>query len=424
MSITQEEAEKRSLAVGFILIGKYINSKTKTEFQCPICKKIFNTATPNSIWCHTPKSCGHCNDPKINDNFGKLTIIKIIPNKSNGCSVEAKCQCGNIWTGQICKLKTGNTKSCGHCTDPKVGDKYNLFTIIKVCPTYNGGCQVDAQCQCGNIRSDNGYDIVNGKLKSCGKCGYQQKTISKTKRKDFTGQRFNSINILKPLYSNKNQKLFWQCKCDCGNVFQTIDFQKNKTCGHCNDPNIGDKFGRLTITTVIPSKNGNCSVVAQCACGKEWRGVASVIKKIKSCGNCLLMINGQNTSYKSLSLKHMLPLEAQHNFKYGKPNLKNHLRKSIDWAFIYQGKKVALEYDEWVWHGHKIIEDEKRYNDLVKSGWCVIRIRTHRYIPTQQQINQALELIRSGYKKISITLKGWGKGRTIADERKGKTTCL
>jgi len=87
-------------------------------------------------------------------------------------------------------------------------------------------------------------------------------------------------------------------------------------------------------------------------------------------------------------------------------------------VFTYQGVKIAVEYDEWYYHGHKIAEDEKRYHKLVRDGWKIIVIRAHRNIPTKQQIDSAIAKIISGAKRVTIKLPKWGVGTTLADRHK------
>ena len=299
LRFTQKEAEQKSLDVGIKMVGMYINSHKHTKFKCPKCNNIFN-ATPHTIWTNHTKSCGRCYNPNLKEKFGSLTIIKVIPNSygGGGCRVEAKCKCGNVWKGEFKCLKTGNTKSCGHC----------------------------------------------------------------------------------------------------------------------NDPSIGNKFGKLTVIKVIPSMNG-CNIQTVCECGRTWQGYARSLKdgRRQSCGNCKTKVNGQTTSIKSLSLEKLLPYYAQHNVRF-----KKNSTQCIDWVFTYNGKNnklypIALEYDEWFWHGHKQKQDKKRYQSLVRKGWRVIQIRASYNTFTQEQINSALQKIENGRKKVTITLNGWGKGPTIAD---------
>lgn len=61
IKFTQEEAEQKSLDIGAILIGQYINTDTKTKFKCPLCNQIFKR-TPHDLWSTKLilcKKCGH-----------------------------------------------------------------------------------------------------------------------------------------------------------------------------------------------------------------------------------------------------------------------------------------------------------------------------------------------------------------------------
>jgi len=58
-TLTQKQAEQKSIAVGIKLIGKYVKNDIKTEFECPFCKKSF-LCRPNSIFRKNTLSCG-CN---------------------------------------------------------------------------------------------------------------------------------------------------------------------------------------------------------------------------------------------------------------------------------------------------------------------------------------------------------------------------
>jgi len=382
--LTQEEAEQRSLAVGVRMIGKYVNNRTKIDFECPFCYKIFRVK-PEWVWSSSFKSCGHCYDPKIREIYGQLTVIKIFPSKSHGCKVEVKCKCGNICCYKARILKSGNTKSCGKCgygggitsmlsRKNITGKRFGQLVAIKPLYSKNShghkGWIWECKCDCGKYCNVALSSLTSGHTKSCVKCGYKENITSTRCRKDISGKRFGQLVAIKPLYSKNShghKGWIWECKCDCGRV--------------------------------------------------STKGVHELCSmNTKSCGNCNNIKNGVKTSYKSLSLSQFLPISAQHNYKWGTPSCKN-TYKTVDWAFVYKGEKVALEYDEWYWHGYKIKQDEKRYSELAKLGWYVIRVRAHNNIPSQSQIDKALQLVEQGHKKVSITLKGWGKGKTFADRK-------
>lgn len=119
--LVQEEIGKRFQEKGWKLKGEYINSTTKVLTICSCGKS--KLIKPRNIIYNSIKTCGHCNDPKLGDKFGALTVIKIIPYKSCGCKAECECVCGNIWIGHARSLRDGNTKSCGCIRYTQIAEK-------------------------------------------------------------------------------------------------------------------------------------------------------------------------------------------------------------------------------------------------------------------------------------------------------------
>lgn len=405
--LTQIEAEQKSSNLGVKLVGQYINSYTKTKFLCPKCNRIFNTR-PSHIWssktktcshCHIPnigfknnkltiidiiygkytkiiikaicecgkiwegkpseflkyKTCSKCNKIKIGDKIKNFTIIKIITNSR----VEAKCKCGNIWTGEISNIRIGTTKSCGKCTIPKIGDIFGKLTVIEVYPSKSHGGKVDAICICGNIWHGKIAHLLSGNTKSC---GCSTKEFQRGLRNDLSGKTFGDIEVIKfSHYStdkNKNRKPWYLCKCICGNY------------------------------SVISGSN---------------------IKHQNRCGKCRKKRNGQTVSQKQLNLYKLLNNKGIINYKI---YLSSH-PSYIDIAFVLNKNKIAVEYDEWVWHGSKQKRDLYRMNKLIRKNWKVLRIKAHNNLPKQEELDKAIyELAYTNRKQYTITLNGWGKGKT------------
>jgi len=151
---------------GIKRIGYNSSGRILWLWQCDCGKTI--TTTQNNVYCKSVKTCGHCEDPQIGDKVGKFTIVEIYPSKSHGCKVAAICECGRAWKGQYCYLIKGHrTRSCGHCKDPKIGDRFGSFTIIKTIPLKPSGCNVVARCDCGTIYKGSVKTLRAGQ-KSCG----------------------------------------------------------------------------------------------------------------------------------------------------------------------------------------------------------------------------------------------------------------
>lgn len=249
--ITQKEVEQKFKEKGFKLIGKYVKSKQKVETKCN-CGRIFYVR-PNSIFKGNTKTCGHCNDPKIGDKFNKLTITKIIPSLTNGCSIECLCDCGNIWKGRSGLVISGNNKSCGHCNDPKVGDKFGRLTIIKVIPNLKGGngCRIECICDCGNKWKGSIYYLISGRVKSC-KCllleKNKERAIQKSIPQNYTESLYGKFpKIAKEWDYKKNypltpdkikygskKKVWWICQiCDYKWCASICSRSRNRGCPHC-----------------------------------------------------------------------------------------------------------------------------------------------------------------------------------------------
>jgi very-short-patch-repair endonuclease len=72
---------------------------------------------------------------------------------------------------------------------------------------------------------------------------------------------------------------------------------------------------------------------------------------------------------------------------------------------------VAIEYDAWFWHGHKVQEDYCRALELVNLGWRVLSIKTSKLLPTLDQLQESIaQLDQHPY--IELVLDDWGIGRT------------
>lgn len=96
-------------------------------------------------------------------------------------------------------------------TKVKIGNKYNMLTVISQLPSYKGLSVWECLCDCGNKCSVYGTYLTNEHTKSCG-C---------LKVNDLTGQQFGMLTVTgKASYKIRGTKkrTAYTCKCDCGNV--------------------------------------------------------------------------------------------------------------------------------------------------------------------------------------------------------------
>lgn len=109
---------------------------------------------------------------QVGQKFGKLTIVRFIPNplKKSGGSFECMCDCGKIVTLNRCKIVGGYNKSCGCLsfkTIDNVGLKFNKLTIQSVFRK-NKKTYANCLCDCGKLSIAIHNSVTSGRTKSCG----------------------------------------------------------------------------------------------------------------------------------------------------------------------------------------------------------------------------------------------------------------
>lgn len=313
------------------------------------------------------------------------------------------------------KLTYEQAKSKDPINGPYLYLKYN-----------NSNTLTQYKCKCGKIFKTRPSDVWLGKTTSCG-CQHYNNTGRSAHIKN---RKFGRLIALEYIKSDYKKQHIWKCICDCGNIVEVratyLLTGETRSCGCLlkesarkpKPPNgtklIGKKINCLTIIELTnrQTKHGGYLWKCRCDCGQITyypTGIINGKKAPYSCGNCNLKINGRQTSIKSLLLKQYLPIGAIHNYQYSKYNL--------DWVFVYNGKKVVVEYDEWFWHGHKLEKDNEKIRFLLKNNWYIIKILASSNSPSKAQIVLALQLIISGLQYTEIILPNWGIGDTIQDRK-------
>lgn len=165
------------------------------------------------------------------------------------------------------------------------GIKDSKLTVIKRAEDYidphgNIRYQWLCKCDCGNETIVLGTMLRSGRTKTCGHCGHS--VIEGTKTRDLTGLQFGELTVIEQAEDGKTsdgyKKTRWKCKCSCGN--DTIVDAHNllightKTCGHCGYDLVegtrqidltGKKFGRLEVVERVGKAKWRCI----CECGNE-----------------------------------------------------------------------------------------------------------------------------------------------------------
>ena len=78
----------------------------------------------------------------------------------------------------------------------------------------------------------------------------------------------------------------------------------------------------------------------------------------------------------------------------------------LDVALIKNNLKIDVEYDGSYWH--KDFQKDRRRDEFLKSqGFKILRIRSGHLLPTQEQIEQAIEQLKGDKNFVQITLEDW-----------------
>ena len=167
-------------------------------------------------------------DDKLNQKYGKLTIIKrvedyISPNGVHAKQYLCKCECGNTRITRLNYLSIGRVYACSNCqqeakslkmTKDLKGKRFGRWTVLNK-NLSRKGVYWNCVCDCGKTGIVRGTALLSGGSLSC---GCLNKEINRKRNlKDLTGQRFGRLVAIKIVSrDDKNRKPKWLCKCDCG----------------------------------------------------------------------------------------------------------------------------------------------------------------------------------------------------------------
>ncbi|WP_147568160.1 transcriptional regulator [Christensenella intestinihominis] len=135
------------------------------------------------------------------------------------------------------------------------------------------------RCDCGNETIVNTKWLSRGTVTNCG-CIPKKTAKNGQRAENLKGRRFGKLTVLTRA-ENKNGKVCWLCRCDCGRekIYTARDLKAGqKSCGcirGLNDKKYkdisGHKFGRLLAleATKHRDKKGSVKWKCICDCGKK-----------------------------------------------------------------------------------------------------------------------------------------------------------
>lgn len=111
------------------------------------------------------------------------------------------------------------------------------------------------RCDCGKIKSVDGYSLRSGASKSCG-CR-QKEIVSKINEKNLIGQRFGKLVVISKTKERKFGYIIWECQCDCGRIHyvtsNNLTMGQVKSCGQCGYSH--NSIGQEKIKTILIENN-------------------------------------------------------------------------------------------------------------------------------------------------------------------------
>ena len=236
---------------GHLLIEEMIygEGRTKCKCLCDCGKEIVKDVNDVIKKKRFPSNCGcekvankaiqgeeHRAESLVGQKYGHLTVVDMKygygNNKKTICV--CKCDCGETCLKAPRDLKKAATPpNCGCMMEyyrkqyslkrreDVTGQRFGRLTVLEMIFETGKNSRARCQCDCGNIVIVNTCAIKRGSTQSCG-CYHKDRT-SECSRKDNTG--FISeygVELIEPLYVNKQQAIVWKCKCRCGNIFEAI----------------------------------------------------------------------------------------------------------------------------------------------------------------------------------------------------------
>lgn len=148
------------------------------------------------------------------------------------------------------------------------GQKFNHLTVIKLSDVVKSNRRAwECKCDCGNTTYATSTELTKGEKKSCGCLGGV--------RFDLTGQKFNSLTVIKLSDVKRCGSYAWECVCDCGNITYALSNELTqgikKSCGCLKSEKndlVGKKFGNLVVIGLSDERISDVKTwKCRCKCG-------------------------------------------------------------------------------------------------------------------------------------------------------------
>ena len=335
--------------------------------------------------------------------------------------------CGHEWQASI--ADRNNERGCPYCSSKKVLKGYNdLQTVNPTLATEwnyeknnglkpedvmpNSGQKVwwkcikghEWQATIGSRNAGRGCPSCSGRSVIKGVNDLQ--TVNPTVANEWNYEKNNGLTPM-DVMPNSNKKTWW--KCDQGHEWQaTINSRNNGIgCPYCSkryavkgvndlqtvNPTLAnewhyEKNNGLTPMDVTP--NSDKKVWWKCKKGHEWQATIGSRNAGRGCPICH---SEQNTSFPEYAIVYYLK-------KYGLAVIHSYREKGYELDVYIPSKKVAIEYDGYLWHKNKTKQDLRKNYNCVKDGIKLYRIREGLPILNDSSIDYVVQRNQEDLSKI------------------------
>lgn len=268
------------------------------------------------------------------------------------------------------------------------GQRFGKWTVLDQSPQRSAGGTIKwiCKCDCGTIKNVDGTSLRKNKSTNCG-CE-NKKRLAKLNAPDLIGQKFDRLTVIKKSTERNNNRILWECQCDCGNTcLKTTTYLHRSdffhSCGCYGKEQItnlnkkdlkGKKFGKLTVLEQTNERDSGGNIIWKCKC---------------QCGNITYVRTNSLTTGNTQSCGCI-------NYSIGEDNIKNILKennisyctqytvpslslKKFDFAILNSQKEIIrlIEFDgeqhytdiQGLWNSKETLQDIQK-RDQEKNQWA------------------------------------------------------
>lgn len=215
-----------------------------------------------------------------------------------------RCECGKEFKTSTPNLKSTSPMSCG-CRNtkgtklPVSGDKFGKLTYKSI----GDGVGVHGKqlhrfiCSCGTEKQLELNPVFTGNTTSCG-CDKKLRGIEAT-NKLYAGKKYNMLTFIRHAEKWASKQpgkvpiAVWKCDCGKETEIRIADVRYGKTtCCGCatgrdgGQARVGNRHGILTLTEILPKRDGNLHGRWKCDCGNEIDRLLTYVENSKSTPSC------------------------------------------------------------------------------------------------------------------------------------------